>query len=44
MSISQMRAELLKLYASASWRHKVMTMPDYQVLAIYRRQILNKAR
>lgn len=44
MSIAQMRAELLKLYASDSWRRKVMTMPDYQVLAIYRRQILEKAK
>ena len=44
MSIAQMREELLKLYASDSWRRKVKTMPDYQVLAIYRRKILNKAR
>ena len=38
MSIEQMRAELIKVYApSDSWAFKVRKMSDNQVIAIFRR-------
>lgn len=41
MTIEQMRAEVAKLYPSATWRERVARMPDGQILAIYQRQVLN---
>lgn len=43
MTIEQKRAEVARLYPSASWRERVTKMPDAQILAIYQRQILDKA-
>lgn len=43
MTIEQKRAEVARLYPSASWRDRVAKMPDAQILAIYQRQILDKA-
>ena len=42
MTIAQMRAEVAKLYAGPAWKQKVAAMPDMQVLAIYKRQVLGK--
>lgn len=36
MSVEQMRATLKKLYG-ISWRNTVDNMPDYQVIAVYKR-------
>lgn len=43
MTIEQMRAEVAKLYSGYSWRERVARMPDGQILAIYQKQVLNRA-
>lgn len=42
MTIEQKRAEVARLYPSASWRERVGKMPDAQILAIYQRQVLER--
>ena len=44
MTISQMRAEVAKLYSGDGWRRKVAAMPDGQILAIYQKQVLGRER
>ena len=36
MSVEQMRAKISEVYESDRWRLRVKTMPDNQVIAIYR--------
>lgn len=43
MTIAQMREEVARLYSGEGWRRKVAAMPDMQVLAIYKRQVLGKS-
>ena len=43
MTIEQMRAEVARLYSGDGWRRKVAAMPEGQIVAIYKRQVLGKA-
>ena len=43
MTIEQMRFEVARLYPGAAWQAKVARMPDGQIIAIYKRQVLGKA-
>ena len=36
VSIEEMRFSLLRLYASDTWRQRVLNMADAQIVAIYR--------
>lgn len=42
MSVREMRAAISKAYESATWRDKVKTMPDNQVIAIYYSMLTGK--
>ena len=42
MTVNQMRAEVAKLYPGEAWKKKVENMPDYQILALYRRKVLKE--
>ena len=44
MTIVQKRAAVADLYTGRSWKCRVATMPEGQILAIYQKQILDKAR
>ena len=35
MYIEYMRKSISKIYPGEKWKHKVSSMPDYQVMAIY---------
>lgn len=37
MKMDLMRQEIVRPYESELWRHKISTMPDEQILAIYKR-------
>ena len=41
--MDQMRAAVANLYSGEGWKQRVAKMPEAQILAIYNRQILNKA-
>lgn len=43
MTIEQMRAEVARLYPGKRWQERVARMPDGQILAIYKRQVLGRA-
>ncbi len=42
MTVEQMRAEVAKLYTGESWKKKVSSMSDGQIIAIYKRQVLRR--
>lgn len=37
MTVNMMREVIIKAYEGKKWREKVLSMPDNQVIAVYRR-------
>lgn len=44
LSIIEMRKELIKMYPGYTWKQRVLSMPENQIIAIYQRKIREEAK